>query len=237
MEIEDIILRKILLVSLVDSMENDTRVVYLHTTAKEILDEGKELRLSRDLMERVLIDRLSGNFVRLNPFSVFGQLLPSGTRRGNAFLLLLVFSEVSSSVDAFGGSNGSGGVSSPPGFLDELFRDGDFDSMDPILKQLYEDLRGTVLKVSALGNFQQPLRALLFLPAVFLGIVNTSSRRSPCLLSQQSKLLRNNLYDGLTEVLMSLLKNTTIRENVLGYLAAVINKNSSRAHLQVDPLS
>lgn len=66
-EIEDIILRKILLVSLVDSMENDTRVVYLEMTAAEILSEGKGLRLSRDLMERVLIDRLSGNFVSAEP--------------------------------------------------------------------------------------------------------------------------------------------------------------------------
>ncbi|MCD7467046.1 E3 ubiquitin-protein ligase pub1 [Datura stramonium] len=341
-EIEDIILRKILLVSLVDSMENDTRVVYLHTTAKEILDEGKELRLSRDLMERVLIDRLSGNFVSAEPPFQYlvncyrraheeGKKIASmkdknvrsemelvvkqakklavsycrihlgnpdmfpnwDTAKANVSPLLpLVFSEVSSSVDAFGGSNGSGGVSSPPGFLDELFRDGDFDSMDPILKQLYEDLRGTVLKVSALGNFQQPLRALLFLvkyPVGAKSLVNhpwwiprsvylngrviemtsilgpffhvsalpdntifknqpdvgqqcfseSSTRRPADLLSSFTtiKTVMNNLYDGLTEVLMSLLKNTTIRENVLGYLAAVINKNSSRAHLQVDPLS
>lgn len=341
-EIEDIILRKILLVSLVDSMENDTRVVYLQMTAKEILSEGKELRLSRDLMERVLIDRLSGNFVSAEPPFQYlvncyrraheeGKKIASmkdknvrsemelvvkqakklavsycrihlgnpdmfpnwDTAKANVSLLLpLVFSEVSSSVDAFGGSNGSGGVSSPRGFLDELFRDGDFDSMDPILKQLYEDLRGTVLKVSALGNFQQPLRALLFLvkyPVGAKSLVNhpwwipksvylngrviemtsilgpffhvsalpdntifknqpdvgqqcfseSATRRPADLLSSFTtiKTVMNNLYDGLTEVLMSLLKNTTIRENVLGYLAAVINKNSSRAHLQVDPLS
>lgn len=66
-EIEDIILRKILLVSLVDSMESDTRIVYLEMTAAEILSEGKELRLSRDLMERVMIDRLSGNYVSAEP--------------------------------------------------------------------------------------------------------------------------------------------------------------------------
>lgn len=341
-EIEDIILRKILLVSLVDSMENDTRVVYLEMTAAEILSEGKELRLSRDLMERVLIDRLSGNFVSAEPpfqylVNCYRRAYEEGKKiasmkdknvrsemelvvkqakklavsycrihLGNpdmfpnwdmakssvSPLLPLVFSEVSSSVDVFGGSSGGSGVSSPPGFLDELFKDGDFDSMDPILKQLYEDLRGTVLKVSALGNFQQPLRALLFLvkyPVGAKSLVNhpwwipksvylngrviemtsilgpffhisalpdntifksqpevgqqcfseSATRRPADLLSSFTtiKTVMNNLYDGLAEVLMSLLKNTAIRENVLGYLAAVINKNSSRAHLQVDPLS
>lgn len=43
----------------------------------------------------------------------------------------------------------------------------------------------------------------------------------------------NNLYDGLTEVLRCLLKNTQTRESVLEYLAEVINKNGSRAHIQV----
>ena len=43
----------------------------------------------------------------------------------------------------------------------------------------------------------------------------------------------NNLYEGLAEVLLSLLKNAETRENVLEYLGEVINKNSSRAHLQV----
>ncbi|CAN4082649.1 unnamed protein product [Withania somnifera] len=342
-EIEDIILRKILLVSLVDSMESDTRVVYLEMTAAEILSEGKDLRLSRDLMERVLIDRLSGNFVSAEPPFLYlvncyrraheeGKKIASMKDKnvrsemelvvkqakklalsycrihlGNpdmfpnwdmakasvSPLLPLLFSEVSSSVDAFGGgTSGSGGVSSPPGFLDELFREGDFDSMDPILKQLYEDLRGTVLKVSALGNFQPPLRALLFLvkyPVGAKSLVNhpwwipksvylngrviemtsilgpffhvsalpdntifksqpdvgqqcfsESARRRPADLLSSFTTIRtvmNNLYDGLAEVLMSLLKSTAIRENVLGYLAAVINKNSSRAHLQVDPLS
>ncbi|RVW30459.1 putative ubiquitin conjugation factor E4 [Vitis vinifera] len=47
----------------------------------------------------------------------------------------------------------------------------------------------------------------------------------------------NSLYDGLAEVLLSLLKNADTRESVLKYLAEVINKNSSRAHIQVDPLS
>ncbi|XP_049343169.1 probable ubiquitin conjugation factor E4 [Solanum verrucosum] len=341
-EIEDIILRKILLVSLVDSLVSDTRIVYLEMTAAEFLSEGKELKLSRDLMERVLIDRLSGNFVSAEPPFQYlvtcyrraheegkkiasmkdknvrseMELVVKQVKRlvvsycrihlGNpdmfpnwdmapanvSLLLPLLFSEFSTSVDEYGGSSGSGGVSSPPGFLDELFKDGNCDNMEPILKQLYEDLRGTVLNVSVLGNFQQPLRALLFLVKYPVGakcLVNhpwwipdsqymngrviemtsilgpffhvsalpdhtifqsqpdvgqqcfseSATGRPADLLSSYTTIstVMNNLYDGLTEVLMTLLKNSTTRENVLGYLATVINKNSSRAKLQVDPLS
>ncbi|XP_022868548.1 probable ubiquitin conjugation factor E4 [Olea europaea var. sylvestris] len=339
-EIEDIILRKIFLVSLVDSMESDSRVVYLEITAAEILSEGKELKLSRDLMERVLIDRLSGNFVSAEPpfqylVNCYRRAYDEGKKIGSmkdknvrgememvakqakklsvsycriqlgnpdmfpnwdtnnsnvSPLLPLVFSEVGSNMDGFGGS--SGGVSSPPGFLEEFFRDGDYDSMEPILKKLYEDLRGSMLKVSALGNFQQPLRSLLLLvnyPVGAKALVNhpwwipksvylngrviemtsilgpffhvsalpdhalfksepdvgqqcfseASTRRAADLLSSFTtiKTVMNSLYDGLAEVLMCLLKNTNTRENVLEYLAEVINRNSSRAHLQVDPLS
>ncbi|KAH6791522.1 U-box domain-containing protein [Perilla frutescens var. hirtella] len=339
-EIEDIILRKIFLVSLVDSMENDSRVVYLEMTAAEIMSEGKELKLSRDLMERVVIDRLSGSFTAAEP--PFQYLVNSYRRAyeegkkiasmkdknvrsemelvvkqakklavsycrihlGNpdmfpnhdtikssvSPLLPLIFAEVGGNLDGFGGS--SSGVSSPPGFLEEFFRDADYDSIEPVLKQLYEDLRGSVLKVSALGNFQQPLRALLLLvnypvgakalvshpwwipKSVYLNgrvmemtsilgpffhvsalpdhaifksepdigqqcFSEASTRRPADLLSSFTtiKTVMNNLYDGLAEVLMCLLKNTNTRENVMEYLAEVINKNSSRGHLQVDPLS
>ncbi|CAA0828388.1 Probable ubiquitin conjugation factor E4 [Striga hermonthica] len=339
-EIEDIILRKIFLVSLVDSMESDSRIVYLEMTAAEILSEGKDLRLSRDLMERVVIDRLSGIFPAAEP--PFQYLLNSyrrayeegrkiasmkdkgvrsemeivvrqakklavsycrihlgnpdmfpnnETRKSSSSPLLpLLFSEVGGSVDGFGGS--SSGVSAPPGFLEEFFRDSDYDSIEPVLKQLYEDLRGSVLKVSALGNFQQPLRALLFLvnfPVGAKALVShpwwiprsmylngrvmemnsilgpffhvsalpdneifkcepdigqqcfseASTRRPADLLSSFTtiKTVMNNLYDGMAEVLMCLLKNTNTRENVLEYLSEVINKNASRAHLQVNPLS
>ncbi|KAL1824473.1 hypothetical protein ACET3Z_011251 [Daucus carota] len=345
-EIEDIILRKIFLVSLLDSMESDSRVVYLEMTAAEILSEGKDLRLSRDLMERVLIDRLSGNFVAAEPpftyllgcyrraydegkkvlsmkdknlsadmVAVIKQarklavsycrihlgnpdMFPNwdnanGSNKSSVSQLLpLIFSEVSSSVDGFGGSGSAAGVSCPPGFLDEFIKESDFDSVDPILKQLYEDLRGSVLTVSALGNFQQPLRALLYLvntPSGAKSLVShrwwipkgaylngrviemtsilgpffhvsalpdqtifrsqpdvgqqcfaeASTRRPADLLSSFSTIrsVMNNLYDGLSEVLMCLLKNTNTRENVLQYLAEVINKNKSRAHIQVDPIS
>ncbi|CAH1418882.1 unnamed protein product [Lactuca virosa] len=167
-------------------MGNDTRAVYLEMTAAEILSEGGELRLSRDVMERVLVDRrayegkkitnMKDKSVRAQMELVVNQAKYCRIHLGNpdmfadsqrdksnvSPLLPLIFSEVSSSIDTFGGGS-SGGASSPPGFLDELFRDSDYDSMETILKQLYEDLRGAVLKCSALGNFQQPLRALMYL--------------------------------------------------------------------------
>ncbi|KAI3520118.1 hypothetical protein L1887_09342 [Cichorium endivia] len=45
-EIEDLILRKIFLVTLINSMGNDTRVVYLEMTVDEILSEGNHRTLS-----------------------------------------------------------------------------------------------------------------------------------------------------------------------------------------------
>ena len=60
-EIEDIILRKIFLVSLTDSESSDPRIMYLELTAAEILSKSKELRLSRDLIDRNLIDCFSAS--------------------------------------------------------------------------------------------------------------------------------------------------------------------------------
>ena len=79
----------------------------------------------------------------------------------SAELLGLVLSEVASPMD--GESSLAGELSSPPGFLDEFFREGDYESLEMVLKDLYEKLRESVDKVSALGNFQQPLRALVLL--------------------------------------------------------------------------
>ncbi|KAK4776219.1 hypothetical protein SAY87_024180 [Trapa incisa] len=345
-EVEDIILRKIFLVTLAESADTDSRIVYLELTAAEILSEGNNLMLSRDLMERVLIDRLSGSFqsaepplqyligcyrraydegkkitsmkdknLRLemeivvkqakkltvsycrihlaNP-ELFGSGNFDNISKSNVSLLLpYVFGEVASTVDGFGGVGTSNkGIKPPPGFIEEFFRDSDFDSLDPILKQLYEDLRGSVLQVSALGNFQQPLRALMLLVSFPIGaksLVNhpwwlrkgdslngraiemtsilgpffhvsalpdhttfkslpdvgqqcfseASTRRPADLLSSFTtiKTVMNNLYDSLSQVLLTLLKSTETRENVLEYLAEVINKNSSRAHLEVDYMS
>lgn len=357
-EIEDIILRKIFLVSLTDTMESDSRVVYLELTAAEILSEGKELLLCRDLMERVLIDRLSNEFpnaeapfwylvgcyrracdegkkimnmkdknmksemelvvkqskklavsycrIHLGNPGMFpgsddvvggggggggGNANPMGKKASP--LLPLIYSEVGGAViDGFGGGGSGGGITSPPGFLSEFFGEGDFDSLDPIFKCLYDNLREKVVRESALGNFQQPLRAFLYLvnfPAGAKSLVThkwwmppgsfsngramevasilgpffhisalpdttlfksqpdvgqqcfseASSRRSTDLLSSFTtiKTVMNNLYDGLHEVLLCLLKKSDTREHVLEFLAAVINNNSSRAHLQIDPLT
>lgn len=64
---------------------------------------------------------------------------------------------------------------------------------------------------------------------------DASSRRQADLLSSFTtiKTVMNNLYDGLHEVLLCLLKKPDTRENALQFLAAVINSNSSRARLQV----
>ncbi|XP_004304262.1 PREDICTED: probable ubiquitin conjugation factor E4 [Fragaria vesca subsp. vesca] len=342
-EVEDIILRKIFQVTLTEPPPDpNSRVVYLEMTAAELLSENKPMRLTRDLLESILIDRLMGggggaaaaeppfqylvgcyrrayeesrkitamkdknlrsdmesvirqakklsvSYCRIhlgNPESFPG----SGSDPGTASPLLpLIFSEVGGTMDEFGGSSSSG-VQCPPGFLDEFFRDSDFDSLDPILRGLYEELREIVLKVSALGNFQQPLRALLYLVSFPVGakslvnhpwwipkgvylngrVIERTSILGPffhvsalpdtpifksqpdvgqqCFPENSSdsglrssystiKTMMNNLYAGLHELLHTLLKNPETRESVLEYLAEVINKNSSRAHIQVDPLS
>ncbi|KAF2283607.1 hypothetical protein GH714_012182 [Hevea brasiliensis] len=156
-EVEDIILRKILVVSLTHSMVTDSRIVYLDMTAAEILSEGKDLKLNRELVERVLIDRTHWGNPDMFPFN-------SDPKNSNVSPLLpLIFA----AVDGF---NISGTQPPPPRFLEDLFQEGDFDSLDPILKGLYEDLRGNDIKVSVLGNFQQPLRALLFLLSFPVGV-------------------------------------------------------------------
>lgn len=64
---------------------------------------------------------------------------------------------------------------------------------------------------------------------------DASTRRPSDLLSSFTtiKTVMNTLYDGLSEVLLILLKSTDTRENVLEYIAEVINLNASRAHIQV----
>lgn len=65
---------------------------------------------------------------------------------------------------------------------------------------------------------------------------DASTRRPSDLLSSYTtiKTVMNTLYDGLSEVLRNLLRSTDTRENVLEYLAEVINLNASRAHIQVN---
>lgn len=229
-QVEDIIIRKIFLVTITDdnTTVTDKRIVYLEQTAAEILSEGKDLLLSRDLMERILIDRLYGDFTAVSdgesPFQYLvgcfqrahdeakkianmkdknmksemetvvkqakklcvsycrihlanpdipSRNSSSGPGVGAAAaspLLPLVIAECGGGggMGVFG-SGGSGGVKSPPGFLEEFFTDPDFESLDRILKGLYEELRGSVMKVSVLGNFQDSLRALLFLVRLPVG--------------------------------------------------------------------
>ncbi|KAJ0752146.1 hypothetical protein HanPI659440_Chr09g0321011 [Helianthus annuus] len=173
-------------------MTNDSRIVYLQITTVEILSEGSHLKLSRDLIKRVLVDRLSGNFafaeppfqyligiyrrvceeqkkivnmkdklVRAQMETVVNQAKKLSvsycrihlsnpdmfsdkdrSRSNVSPLLSLVFGEVSSSTNTFGG----GSVGACPGFIYELFRDTDYKSVEPILKELYEDLRGIVCR-------------------------------------------------------------------------------------------
>ncbi|KAM1348081.1 hypothetical protein FF1_002369 [Malus domestica] len=70
------------------------------------------------------------------------------------------------------------------------------------------------------------------------GIEEASTCRSADLQSSIATIetIMNNLYDDLTAVILLLLKNADARENVLKYLAKVINRYSSWAHIQVDPL-
>ncbi|KAH9621393.1 hypothetical protein KSS87_002332 [Heliosperma pusillum] len=226
-EVEDIILRKIFLVSLMDSSSDsiDPRVIYLEQTAAEILSEGKQLRLCRDLMERVLIDRLSNPFPGAQPpfYYLVGchcrafdegkkiinikdnhlrsemenvvfqskklsvsycrihlgnpDIFPdfnanASSSRNVSPLLPIVFSQVGgASIDGFGSSSSGsvGEVKCAPGFLDDLFMDADFDSLEPIFKNLYDNLREKVVRESALGNFQLPLRALIYLVRIPAG--------------------------------------------------------------------
>ncbi|GFY82952.1 U-box domain-containing protein [Actinidia rufa] len=265
-------------------MENDSRLVYLEMTAAEILSEGKDLMLSRDLMERVLIDRLSGNFSSAeSPFpyliGCYRRAYDEGKKISNmkdkavrsemelvvrqAKKLAVSYCRIHlGNSDLFPNwemrGSSSGVVNCPPGFLEEFFQDSDFDSLDPILKQFFPMgakslvkhpwwipkgayLNGRVIEMtSILGPFYH-VSALpdhtIFKSQPDVGqqcFSEASTRRPADLLSSFTtiKTVMNNLYDGLAEVLLSLLKNAETRENVLEYLGEVINKNSSRAHIQ-----
>ncbi|KAJ3697941.1 hypothetical protein LUZ61_001646 [Rhynchospora tenuis] len=210
-EIEDIILRKILLVSLSEPPTPSPQIVYLEQTAAELLSECKPFLLSSDITERVLIDRLSASpppqptfryllscysrcldelkkissmrdpavrsridksvrslrklilsYLRIhvgNP-ELFSPGLPA---QPVVDLLSLIFSEVSGPMDGFSGDSLGGNLTAPPGFLEEFFKDADEESLEPVMLGLYEKLKQSVERVSLLGNFQQPLRALRWL--------------------------------------------------------------------------
>ncbi|CAM6096554.1 unnamed protein product [Calypogeia fissa] len=64
-EVEDLILKKVLQVTLVQEQQQGGAVsheyLYVEQLAAELLSEGKDLALNRDVLERVLMDRLSTN--------------------------------------------------------------------------------------------------------------------------------------------------------------------------------
>ncbi|KAJ6802526.1 putative ubiquitin conjugation factor E4 [Iris pallida] len=215
-EIEDIILRKIFLITLTPppNPNPNPKIAYLELTAAELLSESQPLLLSRHLCERILVDRLNAadalppsaeppfpyllscyarsldesrkvssmkepslradiaaavkesrtlivSYSRIlvgNPdmFPSSSSLTPPSSD-----LLSVIFAEVRSPMD--GESSLAGALSAPPGFVDDFFRDADYESVESVTRDLFERLRGSVGRVSVLGNFQQPLRALMLL--------------------------------------------------------------------------
>jgi ubiquitin conjugation factor E4 B len=207
-EVEDIILRKILLVSLAPPANPSPAVAYLELTAAELLSESRPLLALRDAAERLLIDRLSlpdppaaspppftflaaafgraadearkistirdaGLRARLADSIVHlrGLILsyarivagnpdtfPStpGAPHPAAELLVFLLSEAADPLDP----TPVPGAPPPPGFIDEFFGGADYESIEPAMGELYERLRQSVEKVSALGDFQRPLRVL-----------------------------------------------------------------------------
>ncbi|OVA06962.1 U box domain [Macleaya cordata] len=198
-----------------DKEGSSSVVVYLQRTADQLLNEGKPLKLSQDLMERVLIDRcFSGQFhgaaeptfpyligcyrrayeeeTKLTSMDMTlqwqwamksllrqakklavsycrihignnssGRLLNSDMDSNDESPLMpLLLSEVSCSIE---NNKSVGGLDCPPGFLKQFLEDSDFDSSNLILKSLYEGLSRRAIEVTLMGNFQQPLRALIHL--------------------------------------------------------------------------
>ena len=64
---------------------------------------------------------------------------------------------------------------------------------------------------------------------------DVSSRRAADLMSSYAtiKTVLHQLYDGLHEVLLKLLRTSDTRESVLQYLGEVIQKNANRSQIQV----
>ncbi|KAJ1296657.1 hypothetical protein BS78_01G319200 [Paspalum vaginatum] len=207
-EVEDIILRKILLVSLTPPANPSPAVAYLELTAAELLSESRPLLALCDAAERLLIDRLSLQDPPAGSPSPFAFLAAAFRRAadearkistirdaglrarlaasiahlrglilsyarivaGNpdtfpsppaaphpaAELLVFLLAEAADPLDP----TPAPGAPPPPGFIDEFLVGADYDSVEPVMGELYERLRQTVDKVSALGDFQRPLRVL-----------------------------------------------------------------------------
>ncbi|KAK1660457.1 hypothetical protein QYE76_048617 [Lolium multiflorum] len=204
-EVEDIILRKILLVSLTPPSCPNPAVAYLELTTAELLSESRPLLAVRHNTERILIGRLSLPDPPANsppPFAFLaaafrraadearkittirdaglqarlkasiahtrGLILsyarlvagnphtfpsPPNAPHPAAELLIFLLAEAADSLDP----TPAPGAPPPPGFLDELLGN---EAIEPVMGELYERLRQRVEKVSALGDFQRPLRVL-----------------------------------------------------------------------------
>ncbi|CAM0879382.1 unnamed protein product [Alopecurus aequalis] len=208
-EVEDIILRKILLVSLTPPASPNPAVAYLELTAAELLSESRPLLALRDNAERVLVDRLSLSDPPANsppPFAflaaafrraadearkistirdaglrsrlsasiahIRGLILsyarivvgnpdtfpsPPNAPHPAADLLIFLLAEAADPLDP---TPAPAGAPPAPGFLDELLGNVDYATIEPVMGELYERLRQRVDKISALGDFQRPLRVL-----------------------------------------------------------------------------
>ncbi|KAL6894677.1 hypothetical protein ACP4OV_008775 [Aristida adscensionis] len=207
-EVEDIILRKILLVALTPPANPSPAVAYLELTAAELLSESRPLLALRDAAERLLIDRLSLPDQPAGSPSPFAFLAAAFRRAadearkistirdaalrarlaasiahlrglilsyarivaGNpdtfpsppnaphpaAELLVFLLADAADPLDP----TPAPGAPPPPGFLDEFFGTAEYETIEPAMVELYERLRQSVEKVSALGDFQRPLRVL-----------------------------------------------------------------------------
>ncbi|KAK8966213.1 putative ubiquitin conjugation factor E4 [Platanthera guangdongensis] len=140
---------------------------YLIGSFRRSMEESRRVLSMKDLFVRSEIEsaikqakRLLVSYSRIhvcNP-DMFAVGKPTAGKPTTSELLDLIFSEVASSLD---GSNSLGsGFSYPPWFLEQLFSEGDAERLEPVMNVLYEKLRASVERVSVLGNFQQPLRAL-----------------------------------------------------------------------------
>lgn len=217
LDAEDTILRRVLQVSL-DPGDSTPPCMLLEELAAELLSQNHPLLLRGDLLERVVMEKLSAlDQDSEQPFfylvGCYSRAIEEGRKVQTmkdkvvlakiqdalhqtkelavsyAGLLLLhpemvsqsaklaqptvsplltsIMSDVTSVCGGFEeSSSGSGSVGSqrlPPGFLDHFVRRFADDGLDKILNQVFHDLHQSVLKVSPLGPFQAPLRALVLL--------------------------------------------------------------------------
>lgn len=201
-------------------MAGGNEYVYLEQLAAELMSEGKNLALTRDVLERALMDRLSTNRVGVEaPFvylvgcyrraldetrkvqnkkdkqilaeiqytlsqvkdlcvsyagniclypDMFPQPAAKAVNDRHSDLLGLILADVAQSGgfdpgSSIGGGSSSTGPTLPPGFLDHFLKRFEDEGLSDIFNPVFKDLQQSVMKVSPLGPFQGPLRALVML--------------------------------------------------------------------------